>query len=64
MLLVPMETMVAAEPVAEMRMAEQVPVVVVVLGSVNRFESAHQLLQSGWQAYDQWSAAGRPLKRS
>jgi len=38
--------------------------VVVVLGSANRFETGHQLLQSGWQAYDQWSAAGRPLKKS
>ena len=36
--------------------------VVVVVGSENRFEAAHQLLQSGWQAYDQWTAAGRPLK--
>jgi len=38
--------------------------VVVVLGSGNRFEAGHQLLQSGWQAYDQWSNAGRPAKRS
>jgi D-alanyl-D-alanine carboxypeptidase len=38
--------------------------VVVVLGSVNRFDAGHQLLQSGWQAYDNWSAAGRPLKHS
>jgi D-alanyl-D-alanine carboxypeptidase len=36
--------------------------VVVVLGAANRFETGHQLLQSGWQAYDQWSAAGRPQK--
>ena len=38
--------------------------VVVVLGSENRFDAAHQLLQAGWQAYDQWTAAGRPGKRS
>ena len=38
--------------------------VVVVLGSANRFETGHQLLQSGWQAYDQWSAGGRQEKRS
>ena len=37
--------------------------VVVVLGSLSRFEAGVQILQSGWQAYDQWTAAGRPLKR-
>ncbi len=37
--------------------------VVVVLGSDNRFDVAHQFLQSGWQAYDQWTANGRPLRR-
>ena len=37
--------------------------VVVVLGSEGRFDVAHALLQSGWQAYDQWAAAGRPGKR-
>jgi D-alanyl-D-alanine carboxypeptidase (penicillin-binding protein 5/6) len=36
--------------------------VVVVLGSVNRFDEGHQLMQSGWAAYDQWSAKGRPMK--
>jgi D-alanyl-D-alanine carboxypeptidase (penicillin-binding protein 5/6) len=36
--------------------------VVVVLGSESRFDAGHQLLQNGWQAYDQWSAAGRPLR--
>lgn len=36
--------------------------VVVVLGAGNRFEVGHQLLQSGWQQYDQWTAAGRPPK--
>jgi len=34
---------------------------VVVLGSGNRFDTAHQLLITGWQAYDKWAAAGRPL---
>jgi D-alanyl-D-alanine carboxypeptidase (penicillin-binding protein 5/6) len=34
---------------------------VVVLGSGNRFNTAHQLLITGWQAYDKWAAAGRPL---
>jgi D-alanyl-D-alanine carboxypeptidase len=38
--------------------------VVVVLGSENRFDVGHQLLQSGWQAYDQWVAGGRRGKRS
>lgn len=38
--------------------------VVVVLGSESRFDAAHQLLQSGWAAYDQWAASGRPGKRS
>lgn len=37
---------------------------VVVLGSANRFDTAHQLLRTGWQAYDQWAAAGRPLRGS
>jgi len=36
--------------------------VVVVLGSQTRFETAHQLLLSGWQVYDQWTAAGRPMR--
>jgi D-alanyl-D-alanine carboxypeptidase (penicillin-binding protein 5/6) len=35
---------------------------VIVLGSANRFNAAHQLLLTGWQAYDQWAAAGRPLR--
>jgi D-alanyl-D-alanine carboxypeptidase (penicillin-binding protein 5/6) len=34
---------------------------VIVLGSGNRFDTAHQLLITGWQAYDKWAAAGRPL---
>jgi D-alanyl-D-alanine carboxypeptidase len=36
--------------------------VVVVLGSDRRFDVAHQLLLSGWQSYDQWAAAGRPMR--
>lgn len=36
--------------------------VVVVIGSPTRFDTGHQLLQSGWQAYDQWAAAGRPIR--
>ena len=35
--------------------------VVVVLGSESRFDTAHQLLRNGWQAYDQWVAGGRRL---
>ncbi|HEX4086071.1 MAG TPA: serine hydrolase [Chthoniobacteraceae bacterium] len=38
--------------------------VVVEIGAPDRFGTAHQLLQEGWQAYDQWTAAGRPTKRS
>jgi D-alanyl-D-alanine carboxypeptidase len=36
--------------------------IVVVLGSDNRFDFGHRLLQSGWSAYDQWTAAGRPMR--
>jgi D-alanyl-D-alanine carboxypeptidase len=36
--------------------------IVVVLGSDRRFDVAHQLLLSGWQTYDQWAAAGRPMR--
>jgi serine-type D-Ala-D-Ala carboxypeptidase (penicillin-binding protein 5/6) len=36
--------------------------VVVVLGSGNRFDVAHQLLFNGWAAYDRWAAAGRPMR--
>jgi D-alanyl-D-alanine carboxypeptidase (penicillin-binding protein 5/6) len=38
--------------------------VVVVIGSQDRFATGHRLLESGWHAYDQWAAAGRPLKGS
>jgi D-alanyl-D-alanine carboxypeptidase len=36
---------------------------VVVLGSTERFTAATQLLDTGWQLYDQWAAQGRPLKK-
>ena len=32
---------------------------VVLLGSTNRFGEGEALLQRGWQLYDQWAAAGR-----
>jgi D-alanyl-D-alanine carboxypeptidase len=38
--------------------------IVVVLGSERRFDVAHQLLLTGWQTYDQWAAAGRPMRGS
>lgn len=34
---------------------------VVVLGSVDRFTVARQLMAKGWQLYDAWAAAGRPM---
>lgn len=37
--------------------------IVVVLGSTNRFNVAAGLLNRGWQLYDQWAAAGRPIKK-
>lgn len=37
--------------------------VVVVLGSPNRFNVAAGLLNRGWQLYDQWAAKGRPVKK-
>ena len=35
--------------------------IVVVLGSVDRFGEGSQLLARGWQLYDQWAATGRPV---
>ena len=35
--------------------------IVVLLGSANRFAEGTQLLNQGWQLYDQWAAAGRPV---
>src|SRR5947207_12903208 len=32
---------------------------IVLLGSTNRFGEAEALLQRGWQLYHQWAAAGR-----
>lgn len=34
--------------------------IVVLLGSPNRFGEGEQLLSQGWQLYDQWAAGGRP----
>lgn len=34
-------------------------VIVVILGSTNRFAEGAQLLAQGWQLYDQWAATGR-----
>jgi len=34
---------------------------VVVLGATDRFNAAAGLLGHGWQLYDQWAAAGRPV---
>ena len=35
--------------------------IVVVLGSTDRFNDAKRLLDNGWNLYDQWAAQGRPL---
>ena len=35
---------------------------VIVLGSADRFGVAKGLLERGWQRYDAWAAAGRPMK--
>jgi D-alanyl-D-alanine carboxypeptidase len=35
---------------------------IVILGSQNRFETAQRLLARGWVLYDNWAAAGRPVK--
>ncbi len=35
--------------------------IVVILGSDNRFQEGAALMARGWDLYDQWSAAGRPL---
>ncbi len=37
-------------------------IIVVVLGSMQRFPLAAGLLNRGWSMYDQWAAAGRPVK--
>ena len=33
--------------------------IVVILGSSNRFSEGEQLVAGGWQSYDQWAASGR-----
>jgi D-alanyl-D-alanine carboxypeptidase (penicillin-binding protein 5/6) len=33
--------------------------VIVILGSTDRFGEGAQLLARGWQLYDQWAAGGR-----
>ena len=35
---------------------------IVVLGSADRFQIAAQLLSDGWRLYDNWAAAGRPMR--
>lgn len=35
--------------------------IIVMLGSANRFTEGGQLLARGWQVYDQWAAAGRMI---
>lgn len=35
--------------------------IVVLLGSTSRFGEGEQLLNLGWQLYDQWAASGRPV---
>jgi len=37
--------------------------ILVVLGSSHRFDTASALLESGWGAYDQWAEQGRPMKK-
>jgi D-alanyl-D-alanine carboxypeptidase (penicillin-binding protein 5/6) len=36
--------------------------IVVLLGSTDRFRDGAALLDRGWQLYDQWAAAGRPTE--
>ena len=59
----------AARPPESIQQGEQYIItprrlLVVAIGAPDRFGTAHRLLQDGWQAYDQWAAAGRPAKRS
>lgn len=37
-------------------------IIVVVLGSMQRFQVTADLLNRGWAMYEQWAAAGRPVK--
>jgi D-alanyl-D-alanine carboxypeptidase len=34
--------------------------IIVLLGSTNRFGEGQQMVAQGWQLYDQWAATGRP----
>src|SRR5436853_2814268 len=43
----------------QMETVYQRHLMVVLLGSTNRFGEAEALLQRGWQLYDQWASAGR-----
>lgn len=57
-----------AEVVTEGQMTTVYPrhLIIVLLGSTNRFGEGDQLARSGWQVYDQWVAGGRmvdPLKQ-
>jgi len=38
--------------------------IVVVLGARDRFGLAERLLNQGWNQYDGWAAAGRPLGKN
>ena len=50
-----------AEVVKEGQMTTVYPkhLIIVLLGSTNRFGEGDQLVRMGWQLYDQWVAAGR-----
>lgn len=37
--------------------------IVVVLGSSDRFTEGAALLERGWSLYDRWATAGRPMDR-
>ncbi|PTX96817.1 hypothetical protein DB345_06440 [Spartobacteria bacterium LR76] len=39
-------------------------IIVVLLGSTNRFGEGLALIKQGWAAYDQWAAQGRKIKSS
>jgi D-alanyl-D-alanine carboxypeptidase (penicillin-binding protein 5/6) len=52
-----------SEIVKEGQMTSVFPrhLIVVLLGSTNRFPEGNQLVRVGWQLYDQWAAAGRQV---
>jgi D-alanyl-D-alanine carboxypeptidase (penicillin-binding protein 5/6) len=52
-----------SEIVKEGQMTSVFPrhLIVVLLGSTNRFPEGNQLVRAGWQLYDQWAAAGRQV---